>query len=155
MKRFHQYFLIAMALLLFTASLTVSAFAATEDKNSQILKFEDGSYIVITIEYDQPQNGVSYFANRSTKGGTKKYTYYDGSDTLAWEFPVRTGALVPVLLKPPSASAVTRRERKNRRRASCWLLRFFSVSVMPKILSTLFLAVSSSTIFSFARVCSG
>lgn len=87
MKKIHQFTLLVMTALLFAASLTTSAFAA-KIENSEILKFEDGSYIIVTIEYDQTQNGISYLTGRSVTSGTKKYTYYDGSDTLAWEFRV-------------------------------------------------------------------
>lgn len=70
MKKIHHFLLSAVALLLVMTSLTTLAFAA-EAEGAQSQKFEDGSYILVTIEYDQPQEGISYFASRSTTGGTK------------------------------------------------------------------------------------
>ena len=90
MKKLYRTFFLFTVLLLISVFLTLPTFAATEAAEPQILMFEDGSYIVITIECDQlqDQDGVSGLADRSIKSGTKKYAYYDGSDTLAWEFCV-------------------------------------------------------------------
>ena len=85
MKRIHHFLPSAIAMLLAMASLTMFAFAS-ETEYAQSQKFEDGSYMVVTIEYDQPQEGISYFASRSTTGGTKKYAYYNGSNQLTWQF---------------------------------------------------------------------
>ena len=87
MKKLYRTFFLFTVLLLISVFLTLPTFAATEAAEPQILMFEDGSYIVITIECDQlqDQDGVSGLADRSIKSGTKKYAYYDGSDTLAWE----------------------------------------------------------------------
>lgn len=51
-------------------------------------KLDDGSYVVVTIEYDQAQDGISYLTSKSITSGTKKYTYYDSSNKLLWEFRV-------------------------------------------------------------------
>lgn len=85
MKKIHHFLLPAVAMLLVIASLTTSAFA-TESECIQTQKFEDGSYLVVTIEYDQPQEGISCFASRSTTGGTKKYSFCDDTDKVLWEF---------------------------------------------------------------------
>lgn len=79
--------LISMALLLFTALLITSAFAA-ETESPRILKFEDGSYVVITIEEDQSPDGVSSLSGKRTKSGTKNYDYYNGSNKLVLTFRV-------------------------------------------------------------------
>lgn len=85
MKKIHHFLLSAVALLLVMTSLTTLAFAAAAE-GAQSQKFEDGSYILVTIEYDQPQEGISYFASRSTTGGTKKYIHCDSNDKVLWEF---------------------------------------------------------------------
>lgn len=85
MKKIHHFLLPAVAMLLVIASLTTFAFAAESDC-TQTQKFEDGSYMVVTIEYDQPQKDISYFASRSTTGGTKKHTYYNSANQVMWEF---------------------------------------------------------------------
>lgn len=85
MKKIHHFLLSAMALLLVMSSLTTFTFA-TEGEYVQYQKFEDGSYMLVTIEYDQPQAGISYFASRSTTGGTKKYIHCDSNDKVLWEF---------------------------------------------------------------------
>lgn len=86
MKRFRQFTLLVFALL-FTSSLLAPAFAA-EPVNRQVQKFEDGSYIVVTIEYDQEQDGISLLAGDSVTSGTKKYIFCDSSDKELWEFRV-------------------------------------------------------------------
>ena len=70
MKRIHHFLPSAIAMLLAMASLTMFAFAS-ETEYAQSQKFEDGFYMVVTIEHDQPQEDISYFASRSTTGGTK------------------------------------------------------------------------------------
>lgn len=87
MRRVRQFLLSTMAMLLLMSSLTTFAFAA-EGECVQLQKFEDGAYVVVTIEYEQPQQGISYFSSRSITSGTKKYAYYNGSDQLMWEFNV-------------------------------------------------------------------
>lgn len=87
MKKIHQLILFAMAVLLFAASLPTSAFA-TAAEPPQMQKLDDGSYVVITIEYDQAQDGISYLTSKSITSGTKKYTYYDSANKLLWEFRV-------------------------------------------------------------------
>ncbi len=87
MKKFSQFILFVMAVLLLTASLPTSALAATVE-NPQAQKFDDGSYVVVTIEYDQAQDGISYLSGRSVTSGTKKYTSYNSSDKVLWEFRV-------------------------------------------------------------------
>lgn len=87
MKKIRRFALLAMAVLLFASSLPTTAFAA-EIESHQLLKFDDGSYIVVTIEYDQAQHGISYLASRSVTSGTKKYTSYNSSNNALWEFRV-------------------------------------------------------------------
>lgn len=87
MKKVRQFALLVMVFLLFAATLTTPA-SASEIDSSQIQKFEDGTYIVVTIEYDQSQNSIFSLASRSVTSGTKKYTSYDSSDKALWEFRV-------------------------------------------------------------------
>lgn len=87
MKKIYQLVLSALVLSLFVGSISTSAFAA-EIEDSQTHKFGDGTYIVVTLEYNQSQNGIFSVAGRSVTSGTKKYTAYDGSDKVLWEFRV-------------------------------------------------------------------
>jgi len=87
MKKIRQFTLLVMVLLLFMAPLTRPVFA-TEIEHPQIQKFEDGTYIVVTIEYAESQSGTLSLTDRSVTSGTKKYTSYDSSDKALWEFRV-------------------------------------------------------------------
>lgn len=87
MKKIHQFTLFALTLLLFMASLTTLALAA-ENESPQIRRFEDGSYVVITIDTDQPQSDVAFAAGKQITSGTKNYSYYNGSNDLVLVFRV-------------------------------------------------------------------
>ena len=50
MKRFFHCFVLIMALLLPLTSLIKPTFAMAEDNCGQVLMYDDGSYIIITIE---------------------------------------------------------------------------------------------------------
>lgn len=88
MKNLQRLFALTMLLYLSAVALMIPAAAADRNDETQIVKFEDGSYVVIAIEYDQPQVGVSFFAAQSVKSGSKNYSYYNNSDELAWVFRV-------------------------------------------------------------------
>ena len=87
MKKVYQLMLSVLVLSLFMGSITTSAFAA-EIEGSQTHRFGDGTYVMVTLEYDQSQNGIFSVAGRNVTSGTKKYTAYDGSNKVLWEFRV-------------------------------------------------------------------
>lgn len=87
MKRTRCFALMIM-LLLCSTLIIPPVVAADGVNNPQIIVFEDGSYVVISIEYDQPVSGNAFFANSNIKSGTKHYDYYTGSDKLALVFRV-------------------------------------------------------------------
>lgn len=88
MKKFQQFFTLALTLCLAALTLIIPAMAADGNDSPQVIKFDDGSYVVITIEYDQPQGGAALFSSKFSKEGSKNYSYYDSSDELAWTFRV-------------------------------------------------------------------
>lgn len=71
-------FSIALALMLLLGLLPCSVSAANEVENTDVIRFEDGSYIRITIE-------ASSARATNTKNGYKKYVYYDSDDNVEWE----------------------------------------------------------------------
>ena len=88
MKRFFHCFVLIMALLLPLTSLIKPTFAMAEDNCGQVLMYDDGSYIIITIEDHRLLDDSSVFATKSTKSGSKNYSYYDNSNQLMWVFRV-------------------------------------------------------------------
>lgn len=58
--------------------MPVHAFAAETDSESQVVRFEDGSYLVITM--DESQTWAL-----GTKSGTKTSTYTDSDGTIRWK----------------------------------------------------------------------
>lgn len=88
MKKLKQLLALAMVLCLSTVALMLPTAAASGVDETQVVRFEDGSYVVITIEYDPPQGGVSLFAAQSLKSGSKAYNFYKDTDELAWVFRV-------------------------------------------------------------------
>ncbi len=57
---------------------SMSAYAAEESENVEIVTFEDGSYLTITIE----ERSVRA---TNTKNGYKTYTFHDGSNNIEWQ----------------------------------------------------------------------
>lgn len=88
MKKLSRSFILVLVLLLCSVSLTPPAFAAAKDESAQVLKFEDGSYIIITIEGDEAQNAAAPFSNKHTKSGSKNYNFYANTNDLKWVFRV-------------------------------------------------------------------
>ena len=82
MKKIHQFILFTFVLLLFMTSLATPA-SATENASPQVQRFEDGSYVIVTIDTDQPLDEVAVVAS-----GTKNYSYYNGSNDLVLVFRV-------------------------------------------------------------------
>lgn len=77
-----------LALMLSSTLLTTSAFADAGVQAPQIVRFDDGSYVVITIEQDQPLSGSADRSARSVKSGTKNYDYYGSANELVLTFRV-------------------------------------------------------------------
>lgn len=88
MKKIQQFISLALTLCLIALTLTIPSMAADGNDSPRVIKFEDGSYVVITIESDQSQDEAALFANKYSKEGSKNYSYYDSSDVLAWTFRV-------------------------------------------------------------------
>ena len=68
-------------------SIATSASAA-ENASPQIHRFEDGSYVVVTIDTDQPLGKVAFAAGNQIISGTKNYSYYNDSNNLVLVFRV-------------------------------------------------------------------
>ena len=73
MKKIRQLILFTFVLLLFMTSIATSASAA-ENASPQIHRFEDGSYVVVTIDTDQPLGKVAFAAGNQIISGTKNYS---------------------------------------------------------------------------------
>lgn len=88
MKKLYRAVSLLMSLLLFSVVLTTPVLASVQVSDSQKIMLEDGSYIIITIDYNQPPDGFSLLTKQQTKTGTKNYSFYDSSDELKWVFRV-------------------------------------------------------------------
>ena len=69
---------VALVLLMMLSVFPSSAFAAAEVESTEIVWFEDGSYLEIIIE-------KSLARGPSTVNGSKKYVYRDGDGNIDWE----------------------------------------------------------------------
>ena len=87
MKKIHQFILFTFVLLLFMTSLATPA-SATENASPQVQRLEDGSYVIVTIDTDQPLDEVAVVAGKQITSGTKNYSYYNGSNDLVLVFRV-------------------------------------------------------------------
>lgn len=69
---------VVLVLVILLGLLPFNVFATTETEDSEVIFFEDGSYIVITIASS---------SNRSiySKTGHKKLVFYDGDNNVSWE----------------------------------------------------------------------
>lgn len=69
---------VVLVLVILLGLLPFNVFATTEAEDSEVIFFEDGSYIVITIASS---------SNRSiySKTGHKKLVFYDGDNNVSWE----------------------------------------------------------------------
>lgn len=74
MKRF---FCAALALILLIGLFPGSALAANEITETQIVRYDDGSYMEISIE-------MSPARIKNTVSGSKTYTFYDSENTVRW-----------------------------------------------------------------------
>ena len=77
MKLFKHIFSLCLVFILACAPLSVSA-AEIAEETDNVIKFDDGSYITITIQ--ESASRVSY-----VKTGSKTYTYRGASGDLEWE----------------------------------------------------------------------
>ena len=71
--------LVTAVMLIFC--LALPAFAS-EQEEKQILPFEDGSYIVVTLRADNRTRAT-------TPASTKTYTYYNSEDERQWSYTLR------------------------------------------------------------------
>lgn len=71
-----QIISLLLAFLLVFSSIPINVTAA--QTNSNRIDFEDGCYVIVTIE------DISTRAT-NTRSGNKYLTYYDGSDNVEWE----------------------------------------------------------------------
>lgn len=67
-----------LVMVLMFGQLSYSVFAAEEPVDTQIISFEDGSYIEVSVIESSAR-----VAN--TVSGSKKYTFYDGNNNKSWE----------------------------------------------------------------------
>lgn len=88
MKKLQQFLTLTLVLCISAVSLMIPAAAAGKNDGPQVTGFEDGSYMITTIEYDQTQDEAVLFAAQSVKSGTKNSEYYSASDELVWVFRV-------------------------------------------------------------------
>ena len=83
-----KFYLILLAFCTFVSIFCIPAFAADASENEeQIIYYEDGSYVVITITYDFPYAVSAKAATRKTSG-SKEYAHYNKADQLLWTFQV-------------------------------------------------------------------
>lgn len=88
MKKLKKLFALGLVLCLSAAVLLIPAEAADANGEAQVIRLEDGSYVIVTIEYDQLQSEAAPFSAQSITSGTKSYEYYNSTDELAWVFRV-------------------------------------------------------------------
>lgn len=69
--------MILMTILLIVC--TAFPVMASENANNRVITFENGSYMVITLEMDQ-------YSRTLTPQVTKTYTYYNASDDRQWAY---------------------------------------------------------------------
>ena len=69
---------IALVMILLLGLFPMSAFAANEIEDTEIIVFEDGSYLEISIV-------TSSARVANTVSGAKKYTYRDSNGNVDWE----------------------------------------------------------------------
>lgn len=88
MKKLRQFFALTLILCLSAVILITPAMAADKNDGKQVIRFEDGSYVILTVECDQSQSGAELFTANSMTSGSKSYSYYNSSDKLVWVFRV-------------------------------------------------------------------
>ena len=78
-------------------------FASAETTSDEIIYFEDGSYIVVTIEEEE----IPLTRSTIEVGHTKSHTYYNASNVRQWKFSVTGKFTVNVGVSATATSAVT------------------------------------------------
>ena len=73
---------LCIAACILTIMMIPAASAAENSSSCETVCFDDGSYMVVTI-----QEGVERASN--TKSGNKVYTYYTSDDELVWKVTLR------------------------------------------------------------------
>lgn len=86
MKKLQQFFAAAMILCLSLTALIIPSAAADREAEGQVTVFDDGSYTITVIEYDQPQAGNAVLSTQNSTGGVKTSSHYNSSDELMWVF---------------------------------------------------------------------
>lgn len=69
---------VALVMVLLLAILPCSALAANTTEQTNVIRYEDGSYVEVSIETSSAR-----IAN--TVSGTKKYTFYDSDGNMEWQ----------------------------------------------------------------------
>ena len=73
-----KLFSVALVMILLIGLLPCKTLAASELKNVEVIRYDDGGYLEISVEMNSAR-----VAN--TVSGSKKYTYYDGNGDVRWE----------------------------------------------------------------------
>ncbi len=73
-----KFFCLILVLAISFSLFSTSAYAVEEAESVDVITFEDGSYLTITVEE---------YSTRATntKNGYKRYTFYDGSNNMEWQ----------------------------------------------------------------------
>ncbi len=82
-----KMWLVLALLLAFSAFPFAEAYADEFKNEPEIIYYEDGSYVIITVtEHVSPLNGFTAGLNviTSTKNASKTYTHYDSSGAIVW-----------------------------------------------------------------------
>lgn len=77
--------------LLLALSITLTTFTSTTSAvtlNSQIERFDDGSYAIIVATCIRSNTAINNYSSQSTKTGTKTYSYYNSSGQKMWYIKV-------------------------------------------------------------------
>lgn len=88
-----------LILTLIVVALPTDARALDNSPDSNIITFEDGSYIRITVE-------EVFVRATNTKNGYKTYSYYDASNNLDWQAKLSAIFLIMAQLPPALVQAV-------------------------------------------------
>lgn len=77
--------------LLLALSITITTFTSTTSAvtlNSQIERFDDGSYAIIVATSIHNNPAFNNYSSQSTKTGTKTYSHYNSSGQKMWYIKV-------------------------------------------------------------------
>lgn len=73
-----RYFFVFLALTLLLGSLPFNAIATSKEETTEVILFDDGSYIEVSI-VSSPARSIY------SRNGYKKYVYHDSNDNVSWE----------------------------------------------------------------------